>query len=183
MCLVLALGFVLTEHARIAQELALYGSSSASFSIGSIHCTITMYKDGVKVFEQYHAGAMTTLGFNYTLGKITGNMTENYYNATSFPMNVTYVSIGDQGTVNAASINLPGEWNKTQGTHHDMLSSSFNVTAVFHPDTGPYTADCIGLCFDDTIGDGSLFCYDTFTEVSGIDNTFTITAEFKVSIS
>jgi hypothetical protein len=175
---------VLTEHARIAQELALYGSSSASFSIGSIHCTITIEKDGEKILEEYHAGVMTQQGLNQTLGKLTANFTAAGYNSTSFPMNITHVCIGnDTGTLGATSINLPNEWNKTAGTHHDKVYNSFNITAVFTGAEASQTADCIGLCYDDTINDGSLFCYDTFSEVTGIDSTFTITVEFKVSIS
>jgi hypothetical protein len=94
-----------------AIPLFFRGNVGVSFTMGSIHATITMERNGEKIFEQYHAGAVTTLGTNFTLGKLTGNAT--YYNMTAFPMNLSYVSIGDQGTLSTASDVLPGEWNRT----------------------------------------------------------------------
>jgi hypothetical protein len=56
------------------------------------------------------------------------------------------------------------------------------LTCTFYPDDGgPYTADCIGLNYDDA--GNNLWGYDTFSEVTGIDDTFTINVEFKVSVS
>jgi hypothetical protein len=55
---------------------------------------------------------------------------------------------------------------------------------VFYPSTGPYTADCIGLNWEGGIGnDYSLWGYDTFSEVTGIDSTFVITTEFQITVS
>jgi len=52
-----------------------------------------------------------------------------------------------------------------------------------YPDnSGPYTADCIGINCAST-GDGNLVFYDTFTEVTGIDDTFTINIDFKISVA
>jgi len=158
-----------------------YGSAAVSFSIGSVHATITMYRNGVKVFEQYHAGAPTKLGLNTTFAKLLGVSAS--YNMTVYNLNVTYISIGNKGTIDADSTVLPAEWNRTLATPHDATYNSCNWTAVFYPNTGPYTADCIGLNLESGIGINDLMFYDTFAEVTGIDTTFTITVEFKVSAS
>lgn len=144
--------------------------------------TVWYYKNGklYAVFE--HPGTVTNLGKNFTLGKITGDAD---YNMTQYLYNATFVSIGNQGSLSAASTVLPAEWNRTAGSVHDVAYNTFNVTAVFYPDAGPYTADCFGLNFgSDTIGeDYSLFGYDTFNEVTGIDDTFTINVEIQVTIT
>lgn len=158
-----------------------YGHAHVSFSIGSVHATITMYRNGVKVFEQYHAGAPTKLGLNTTFAKLLGVSAS--YNMTVYNLNITYISIGNKGTLDADSTVLPAEWNRTLATPHDATYNSCNWTAIFHPNTGPYTADCIGLNLESGIGINDLMFYDTFTEVTGIDSTFTITVEFKVSAS
>jgi hypothetical protein len=159
-----------------------YGSVNVSFTVGSIHATITMEQNGVKVFEQYHAGAITKLGANLTLAKLTGYFT-SAYNGTTYNLNLTEISIGNKGTLDADSIVLPGEWNRTAATIHDCTYNSFNLTAVIHPDTGPYTADCLGLNYEDGIANNALWGYDTFAEVTSIDNTFTITIELKVTVA
>lgn len=156
-----------------------------SFTKYSIHTTYTFEKNGKVIAQYYHAGAVTQLGLNYTLGKIVGayGNTTYPYNQTTTLMNCTYVSIGT-GSPTTASHVLPGEWNRTWATIHDATYNQFNLTAVFHPNTGPYTADCIGVNWASAIGaDWSLWGYDTFGQVTGIDATFTITVEVKISAS
>jgi len=154
-------------------------------NLPEVHILVTIEKSGKTILRQYHAGYVTKIGMNFTLGKLTGNTT--LYNGTQFytnNYNITYVSIGNQGTLNTDSTVLPGEWNRTSATQHDGLYNSCNWTAVFTGTTGSQTADCVGLNWVSGIGMAySLFCYDTFTEVTGIDSTFTITIEFKVSLS
>jgi len=174
---VLVFALVLTENHSIHES----GSADVSFSIGSVHATITMYQNGMKVFEQYHAGAVTKLGLNTTFAKLVGNST--YYNITTTLLNVTYISIGNKGTLDTDSTVLPAEWNRTSAVVHDATYNSCNWTAIFTGTTGSQTADCIGLNYESPIGSNNLFAYDTFTEVTGIDSTFTITVEFKVSAS
>jgi hypothetical protein len=153
------------------------------FAPAVIHTTVTYYKNGAFYAQYHHPGTVTKLGLNFTLGKISGYST--YYNMTQYLYNTTFVSIGNQGTLNSDSTVLPGEWNRTTGLIHDAAYNQFNVTAVFYPDTGPYTADCFGLNFGSgTIGMAyTLWGYDTFSEVTGIDDTFTINVEIQVSAS
>jgi hypothetical protein len=149
----------------------------------TIHSTIYVYEYGKLIATYHHPGVVTTLGMNLTLAKLTGNTTA--YNMTQYLYNCTYVSIGNQGTLTSASTVLPGEWNRTTGVQHDCTYNSFNVTSVFSGTTGTQTADCLGLNFGSaTIGMAyTLWGYDTFTEVTGIDSTFTITIEIKVALS
>jgi len=158
------------------------GSVNVSFTTTSIHSTITMTKNGVKVFEQYHAGAITNLGANLTMTKLTGNVS-NAYNGTTYNLNLTYISIGNKGTLDASSTVLPGEWNRTAATMHDCVFNGFNLTAVFKGTTGTQTADCLGINYENGIANNALWGYDTFTEVTGIDSTFTITIESKVTVA
>lgn len=152
------------------------------FPDATIHSTIYIYEYGKLIATYTHPGSVTKLGMNFTLSKISGSAAN--YNMTQYAYNATYVSIGNQGTLNTDSTVLPGEWNRTLGTIHDATYNSFNITAVFHPDTGPYTADCLGLNFDSTaLSLYSLWGYDTFTEVTGIGNTFVITIEVKVALA
>ena len=163
------------------QNIMFPGTVDFSFSVGSIHSTITITNNGKTTLSEYHAGVLTQMGMNLTLAKLTGNST--YYNMTTYNMNLTYVSIGNQGSLSSASTVLPGEWNRTAALVHDATYNSFNLTAVIYPNTGPYTADCLGVNYEAGIGNNALLGYDTFTEVTGITNTFVITLEVKITIS
>lgn len=161
----------------------LQNSEKATFKVGqvtSIHARIRIWKAGVLILDEYHAGAVTDIGDNQTAFWVFGatEMQEGPYMS-----NCTYISIGNQGTLNTASTQLPGEWNRTSGTLEDFDQSQLNMTCTFYPDaSGPYTADCIGINWASS-GDGNLYGYDTFTEVTGIDETFTINVEFQISVS
>ena len=146
-----------------------------------IHSRVRMWKNGVLIFDEYNAGVVTDIGDNQTLAWIFG---DSNYNVTAYMMNVTYISIGDQGTLNTASTVLPGEWNRTTATLEDQSQSWLNLTCTFYPDAGPHTADCIGLNWISTnASNNNLYAYDTFTEVTGIDDTFEIGIEFKVTVA
>jgi len=175
---VLVVGVYVGYYSAVS-TLRREGSAMISFSVGSVHARITIRQGDKVILDEYHGGAVTNLGLNFTFAKLTTNST--FYNSTQYNLNCTYVSIGDQGTLDTGSVVLPGEWNRTLASMHDCAYNSFNLTAVFYPGTGPYAADCIGVNFESGIGNKALFAYDTFTEVTGIDNTFTITVEFKIS--
>lgn len=157
------------------------GSAHVDFSLGSVHSRIIIRNgDGEVVLDEYHAGAVTKLGLNLTFAKLLGNATA--YNMTTYPYNLTHVGIGNQGTLNTDSVVLPGEWNRTVAdTQHTLSYNSANWTLVIHPGTGPYTADCLGVYYH--ASNNALFLYDTFSEVTGIDDTFTITLEIQLSAS
>ena len=164
-------------------NISIPGSVGVDLETGSIHCRIRMWQHGELIFDQYHSGVVTDLGDNVTLAKIFG---DSDYNLTQYDMNATFISIGnDGGSLGASSTVLPGEWNRTAGTVEDEAASQLNITATIYPnDSGPYTADCIGLNLESGIGkDDALWAYDTFSEVTGIDETFTITIEFQISVS
>jgi len=148
--------------------------------ITSIHMRIRIWKAGVLILDEYHAGAVTDIGDNQTLFWIFG---PTQMQIGSYMANCTYISIGNQGTLNTGSTQLPGEWNRTTATLEDFAQSQLNLTCTFKPDAGgPYTADCLGINWASS-GNNNLWGYDTFTEVTGIDQTFTINVEVKVSVS
>jgi len=160
-------------------EIESAGQIHFSFSKYSVHTVITIYKGDQEILHEYHAGAVTKWGLNSTFAKLLGNTT--IYNMTTYNLNLTYVGIGDKGTLDADSQILPGEWNRTAGVQHASLYNGFNLTATFHPGAGPYTADCLGIYYQ--AAGASLFAYDTFAEVTGIDASFTIVLEIQVSAS
>lgn len=151
-----------------------------SFSKHSVHTLITMYRGGAEVFKEYHAGAVTKLGLNTTFSKLVGSGSD-FYNLSVCLLNLTYVGIGDKGALTTDSTVLPGEWNRTTAVIHDEAYNSCNWTCTFYPDAGPYTADCLGLYYE--AAGNSLWAYDTFAEVTGIDDTFTIVLEIQVTAS
>jgi len=157
-----------------------YGYVGVTFEAFSIHSRIRIYKGSTLILDEYNAGVVTNIGDNQTLAWVFGDAD---YNVTSYMRNATFISIGNQGALSTASTILPGEWNRTAGTIEDETQSQLNMTCTFIPDAlGPYTADCIGINWESS-ADGCLWAYDTFTEVSGIDETFTVNVEFQVSIA
>jgi hypothetical protein len=174
----LAAGLILANYPSVLTES---GSANVSFTLGSVHSRIRIVNGkGETVLDEYHAGAVTKLGLNLTMNKLFGNTTA--YNSTEYTYDLDYVGIGDQGTLTVDSVVLPGEWNRTiADTQHDLTYNHGNWTLVIHPGAGPYTADCLGVYYHAT--NNALFLYDTFGEVSGIDDTFTITLEIMLSAS
>jgi hypothetical protein len=102
------------------------------------------------------------------------------YAIAAYTLNTTHVSIGN-GTVTQASTVLPNEWARVQGNQHDAVPGGWNMTATITPPVGPNWADCIGLNCGAGAGANDLMYYDTFTTVTGIDSSFTITVEFQVT--
>lgn len=172
------IGAILTVN--FAPQLKLYGNVNIDLETTSVHMRVTIWKGTQLILDEYHAGVVTNIGDNQTLAWVFG---DSDYNVTSYMKNATFISIGNQGSLSTASTQLPGEWNRTNGTIEDQVQSQLNMTCTFYPDaSGPYTADCIGVNWEST-GDGSLWAYDTFTEVTGIDETFTINVEFQIGVS
>lgn len=152
-----------------------------------IHSRVRMWKGDILIFDEYNAGVATDRGDNTTLFKMFG-YTGLQDGDIPYTDNCTYISIGnDTGTLSTTSTVLPNEWNRsaadTIGGAGKYGQSWLNLTCTMYPDVGPNTADCIGLNLNATDDANNLCFYDTFTEVTGIDDTFTIVIEFKVSLS
>jgi len=163
--------------------LNLSGKAGVDLETSSVHCRIRMWQNGELVFDEHHSGNVTDLGDNMTLFWIFGD-TDMQVNDIPYLANGTYISIGDQGSLSDSSTVLPGEWNRTVATVEDETQSQLNLTCTFYPDAGgPYTADCIGLNTNATASANNLIMYDTFSEVTNIDETFTINVEFQISAS
>lgn len=161
------------------QLMNVSGNVGVDLETSSIHCRIRVWKGDELILDQHHSGVVTNIGDNQTLYWAFGDADfgSNYDN------NVTYISIGNYtGSMNTSVTQLPAEWNRTSATIEDETQSQLNLTCTFYPDSGPYKADCIGLNWASS-GDNNLWAYDTFSEVTGIDDTFTINVEFQVSVS
>lgn len=98
--------------ALVSSQVGLYeihlhinGTVPVDVQTHSIHSTVTVTKNGQVIRNEYHAGVMTKLGKNMSFCKWTGNAT--LYNQTMCSLNVTYMSIGNMGTLNSDSTVLP----------------------------------------------------------------------------
>ena len=161
----------------------LHGTVGIDMETTSVHCRIKIWQGDNLILNQWHSGVVTKLGDNMTLFWIFGD-TDMQVNNIPYLDNGTFITIGNQGTLTEDSVVLPGEWNRTAGTVEDETQSQLNITCTFYPDdAGPYTADCIGLNTNVTASANNLIMYDTFSEVTGIDETFTINVEFQISVS
>lgn len=186
---ILAMAIILTAFVtyqivatQVRNELTINGGANLELKDTplpyEVHTRIIIDKDGETILDEYHAGVVVNQGLNLTFAKLSGNATA--YNMTQYNYNLTYVGIGNQGSLDATAVILPGEWNRTVAdSQHDQAYNQMNWTLVIYPDSGPYTADCLGVYWDSN--NNSLFLYDTFSEVTGIDETFTITLEIILS--
>ena len=165
-----------------SQLLNFYGNIGVTFETGSVHSRIRIWKGDELVLDEWHAGVVTNIGDNQTLYWIFGDSAMKPSNG-SYTYNATYISIGNQTNgLDSTATQLPNEWNRTTATIEDQTQSQLNLTCTFYPDVGAHKADCIGLNWASS-GDNNLWAYDTFTEVTGLDDTFTINVEFQVSVS
>lgn len=178
--------------------LALQGyeiiSTSSGFQVGShagiVHMTITIwqYKDTPYeklILDEYHAGVVTDLGDNMTLYKLWGDIDMQYGSLNSSAY-TPWISIGnDTGTLASTSTVLPNEWHREVATIEDETQSQLNMTCQI---TGAeisntQVADCIGIVLTNVDDANDLWAYDIFTQVTGIDSTFTINIEFEIQQS
>ena len=166
--------------------LSFYGNVGVDLEAKSIDSRIRIWQGDKLILDEYNSGVVTDIGDNMTLFKMFGYGNMQYADLP-YGDNCTFISIGnDTGTLSATSTVLPNEWNRTAGTvggSGKYGQSWLNITCTFYPSAGPQTADCIGLNLNVTADANNLLFYDTFTEVTGIDETFTITVEFKISVS
>lgn len=179
------IGVLLT--AFVAPQLVnLFGWVGVDLEAKSVHCRIRIWEGDTLILDEYHAGVVTNKGDNMTISKLFGNVGAGEFNETAWTYNNTYISIGNYSSIDQTATVLPSEWNRTAVTTWDNIAQSqLNMTTTIYPDTnGPYTADCIGINWEDGIGkDNTLWAYDTFTEVTGIDETFTVNVEFQITVS
>lgn len=173
---------------QISNTLNLYGSVGVMSGVNKkryeVHSRVRIWDGDNLVLDEWNAGVVTDLGDNQTLFKVFGNSSWQYVDIPYLD-NATFISIGnDTGTLASTSTVLPNEWNRTAGTISKNTGQSIlNVSTTFYPDAGPNTADCIALNFNTTLGANNMWAYDTFTQVTGIDDTFTINVEFQVTVS
>jgi len=173
------------EYNKIIESLQGENTGQIDY-VMEIHSRVRMWKAGVLIFDEYNAGVATDRGDNMTLFKMFGN-TDLDNADLPYTDNCTFISIGnDTGTLATTVTVLPNEWNRTASTvggANEYGQSWLNMTCTMYPSAGPQTADCIGLNLNATLGANNLCFYDTFTQVTGIDETFTIVIEFKISES
>jgi len=173
------------QYNQLIEYLFSLNSGEGASSIGQkslVHMRIQIWDGDVLVLDEYCSGVVTDLGDNMTLYKWFGDA-DMQYESLAHNVNCSWISIGNQGTLTSASTQLPGEWNRTTLAVDNEHQSYLNASCTFYPDDqGPYTADCIGINCASS-GDGNLVYYDTFTEVTGIDEDFTINVDFKITES
>jgi hypothetical protein len=145
-----------------------------------VNAEITFKKNGKVVYHFSGLDALTNQGLNLTFCKLTGDNT--FYNMTTYNMNTTRVSLGNYTTaLSSSSTNLGGEWIRVSGTIHAQAYNGFNITGTFSGLTGTNSSNCMGIEYGGaTMNNNDLWGYITFSQITGIDSSFTITAEIQV---
>lgn len=146
----------------------------------NVYATITFSRFGKVVYYYSGLDPLTNLGLNLTFTKLTG---VNSYNLTTYNMNTTFVSLGNYTTaMTGATTQLTGEFIRVSGTIHAQVYNGFNITGVFQaPELqGTNSSNCMGVEYGSSSFNNDLFGYTTFNLITGIDNTFVITAEIQV---
>ncbi len=176
------------EYARLIQELKSKGTETIVNSGAKIHARIRIWQykgtpQEVLILDEYHAGVVTDLGDNMTSYKLWGD-SDHQYGSLNNSAYTPWISIGnDTGTLASTSTVLPNEWHREVATIDNEAQSylNFSCTISGADIPGSETADCLGLVFTETDDANDLYAYDTFTEVSGIDSTFTINIDIQVT--
>lgn len=150
-------------------------NASLNYNIDS---TIYFYQNGHLVHVEYGHEPLTNLGLNLTFAKLTGSLS---YNQSTYLLNTTFVSLGD-GSVSATITKLPNEFIRVSGVIHAQVYNGFNITGTFTGFSGTNSSNCMGINYESaSLGFNDLFAYVAFSEVTGIDSSFTITCEIQVS--
>jgi hypothetical protein len=165
---------------QLQQNSGIQGTNNVKLNITG---TITVSQNGKVIRTIQGDDPLTTYGETLVLDKLTGNAT--YYNATQYVFNCTWITIGD-GSVSAASTVLPWEWDRVVASFPSsaMTATSFNMTVTFTPPQSGLKANCMGInCQSATANTTDLVSYITFTEITGIDATFTFTLNMEIAVT
>ena len=160
----------------------VHGLIAQNFEFITIHTQITVYKGTELILNENHAGVVTDLGDNMTLYKLLGD-SDHQYGSLNSSAYTPFISIGnDTGTLSASSTVLPNEWHRELATVDAETQSSLNFSCVISGadiPAGTQTADCIGVCLTNSDDANDLHAYDTYTQITGIDSTFTINVDIQ----
>lgn len=171
------------EYNKLVGQNSIGGISSLGYNITA---TVWIYHHDKLIYYYSGPDPFTTIAENLTIQKWTGNVT--YFGSmTAYLYNCSWVSIGN-GTCSASTTYLPWEWDRVAASQTALTSTSFNMTATFTPPVTPpasVPADVMGINYQSlTANTSDLFAYFPWTsQVTGIDNTFTITINIEVSLA
>lgn len=148
------------------------------------HSTIKQYRwiDGVPylIYSYGHPAVLCNIGKNYTAMKISGNAAWPFNDEALY--NVTFIALGHDVGLSAASTELPGEWNRTAGSFEYLGVGNWNYSASFFP-SGSGTTNSTSLNWKTGIGtDDSMWAYDTFSTISYTDAD-QIDVEWEVTVT
>jgi len=145
-----------------------------------IHASIRQWRwvdtEKYLIFSYNHPAVLTSIGENLTCGKLTGAV----FPVADYLYNVTFIALGDDNGLSAASTVLPSEWNRSSSLTPEYLGvGHFNLSFSFYP-SGSGTTNATSLNWKTGIGtDDCMWCYDTFATISYTSND-QIDVEFEV---
>lgn len=152
---------------------------------GTVECTVEQWRDGILLYRFGDSEVLTDIGKNFTAMKISG---DTDWDETDFMKNVTYLGWGDQngGSLSASSTQLPGEIvrNDVSANFTYISLGKWNYTGYWYPSASG-TTDCCGMYWGAMNGyNNTLYCYDTFGEISYTDaDTLISKWQFTISYS
>lgn len=147
----------------------------------SLYATIWINQNGKLVYYQSGLDPLTDLGFNLTFAKLSGSSS---YNLTTYNMNATYISLGNytaSASLNSTCIVLPNEFIRNSTTIHAQVYNGYNLTCLFNGFSGTNSSNCFGINYSPNFNSNDLFAYTSFSQITGIDNTFSITIEAQIT--
>lgn len=123
---------------------------------------LRFYQNGKLSSIEELGSAMTKIGINLTMAKLTGNTTIGL--VSDYLYNLTYIALGTDVGLTTSSTVLPNEWNRTSGDQVILENGArCNLTATIYP-SGSGSTNATSVNWKSGIGtDNSMIFYDTFT--------------------
>jgi hypothetical protein len=179
-CVVVALVAVLFVAGVFLSGVVEVSHRGFEFGV-NVFASVKFERGGKVVYYFSGLDPLTNLGLNLTFAKLTGNFTSGH-NSTTYILNATGITLGYcTSGPNASSTILDTEFARNGSAYlHDKVYNGYNLTSVFTGFTGTNSSNCMGVNYGGSGKQNDLFGYSTFSTVSGIDSSFTITCEIQV---
>lgn len=166
------------------QRIIVYAGTPSEFSLSfDLHGWLKFYQNGKLVCIEELGSALTKIGINVTMAKLSGNSSIGL--VSDYLYNLTYIALGTDVGLTTSSTVLPNEWNRTQGDQNILENGErCNLTAAIYP-SGSGSTNATSINWKSGIGtDNSMWCYDTFTTKTYTSNDhFEIEWSWKITYS
>lgn len=144
---------------------------------------LKFYEGNRLAFITELGSAMTDIGKNLTMAKISGNTSIALI--SDYLYNLTYIALGTDVGLTTSSTVLPNEWNRTLANQEILNNGhTINLTATIYP-SGSGSTNATSVNWKSGIAtDNSMWCYDTFaTKTYTSEDHFEIEWQIQITYS